>query len=108
MEFLQCIDLKLLQKSIGDKGNWNLFCMSYNLGWDIFSLYYKVGPPLNTIITQDLMKNYLRIFNFLWRLKRVDSSLSSTWVENMSSKSKFRNLPEVRVKEFILILPKIN
>ena len=56
--------------------------MPYNdgdRGWDVFSLEYILRDPLNTIFTEVVISNYLRIFNFLWRLKRVEHALSATW-----------------------------
>ena len=52
---------------------------SEETGWDAFSLAYKVAQPLDTVLTQEAMDKYLRIFNFLWRLKRVEHALSATW-----------------------------
>ncbi|CAM6099365.1 unnamed protein product [Calypogeia fissa] len=48
-------------------------------GWDVFSLDYHAQGPLTTVFTEDVMTKYLRIFNFLWRLKRVEHALSATW-----------------------------
>lgn len=56
--------------------------MPYNngdRGWDVFSLEYSLRDPLNTIFTEAVMASYLKIFNFLWRLKRVEHALSATW-----------------------------
>ncbi|CAG9335595.1 unnamed protein product [Blepharisma stoltei] len=65
LEFLNRLDVKFLEVSPGD------------IGWDVFTLDYKVDPPLNTIFTPQAMEKYLRIFKFLWRLKRVQFSLNS-------------------------------
>ncbi|KAJ7547158.1 hypothetical protein O6H91_08G072500 [Diphasiastrum complanatum] len=48
-------------------------------GWDVFSLEYNARDPLTTIFTEFVMARYLRIFNFLWRLRCVDHALSATW-----------------------------
>ena len=48
-------------------------------GWDVFSLEYTAAMPLSTIFTPAVMEKYLRIFNFLWRLKRVHHDLSVSW-----------------------------
>jgi len=72
-EFLQRVDIKLLDASPGDTG------------WDIFSLFYRVEAPVTTVISAQMMKGYLRIFNFLWRVKRVEHSLSSIWTQHMKS-----------------------
>lgn len=66
-EVLQRLDVKLLDLSHGD------------VGWDIFSLDYKVGAPVNVILTQRENVKYLKMFNFLWRVKRVEFALGSTW-----------------------------
>jgi len=44
-------------------------------GWDIFSLEYDARVPLDTVF----MKMYLKVFNFLWKLKRVDHFLIGVW-----------------------------
>ena len=51
----------------------------FEQGWDVFSLEYTVTPPLTTVFTESAMGKYLRVFNFLWRLKRVEHSLCATW-----------------------------
>ncbi|CAB4252312.1 similar to Saccharomyces cerevisiae YNL126W SPC98 Component of the microtubule-nucleating Tub4p (gamma-tubulin) complex [Maudiozyma barnettii] len=45
------------------------------LGWDVFTLDYVIHPPLSTVLNVnriDGRKEYLQIFNFLWRFKRID------------------------------------
>lgn len=45
------------------------------LGWDVFTLDYILHPPLSTVLNvnrSDGKKEYLQIFNFLWRFKRSD------------------------------------
>lgn len=59
-EILQRLDVKLLESSAGDTG------------WEVFCLDYRIDQPLNTILNHKAMNNYLRIFNFLWRVKRVE------------------------------------
>lgn len=52
-------------------------------GWDIFSLEYVLRGSLlhvlSTVLTDEVMAKYRSIFNFLWRLRRVDYALSSVW-----------------------------
>ncbi|KAK3133460.1 hypothetical protein QOZ80_6AG0536820 [Eleusine coracana subsp. coracana] len=48
-------------------------------GWDVFSLEYDARVPLDTVFTASVMKMYLKVFNFLWKLKRVDHSLTGVW-----------------------------
>jgi len=53
--------------------------LNEEVGWDVFTLEYVVNQPLTTIFTETAMNKYLRVFNFLWRLKRVEHSLCATW-----------------------------
>ncbi|PWA77239.1 gamma-tubulin complex component protein [Artemisia annua] len=48
-------------------------------GWDVFSLDYHAGVPLNTVFSEPVMGNYFRIFNFLWRLRRVEHAVLGVW-----------------------------
>jgi gamma-tubulin complex component 3 len=49
------------------------------IGWDVFTLEYKIDPPVDVIVTPFGSKQYLKVFNFLWRVKRVEFALGSTW-----------------------------
>ncbi|KAH7425118.1 hypothetical protein KP509_11G040600 [Ceratopteris richardii] len=66
-EILDRLRVKMMPYNDGDRG------------WDVFSLEYILRDPLNTIFTEAVMANYLKVFNFLWRLKRVEHALSATW-----------------------------
>ena len=66
-EVLRRLDARLLELSHGD------------IGWDVFTLEYKVDAPVDVIITPWASKKYLTVFNFLWRVKRVEFALGSTW-----------------------------
>ena len=64
---LRRLDARLLELSHGD------------IGWDVFTLEYKVDAPVDVVITSWASKQYLVVFNFLWRIKRVEFALGSTW-----------------------------
>lgn len=66
-EVLRRLDARLLELSHGD------------IGWDVFALEYKVDAPVDVIITPWASRKYLAIFNFLWRVKRVEFALGNTW-----------------------------
>ena len=66
-EVLRRLDARMLDLTSGDTG------------WECFTLEYKVSPPCDVVITQWASTMYLKIFNLLWRIKRVEFSLSSTW-----------------------------
>ena len=48
-------------------------------GWDVFSLDYHVDGPISTVFTSEVMLQYLRVFNFLWRAKRMEHCLANMW-----------------------------
>ncbi|KAL7062111.1 hypothetical protein AAHC03_0605 [Spirometra sp. Aus1] len=70
-EILQRLDVQLLELSGSDEG------------WDVFSLDYIVDGPLSTIFTPDCRLSYLKAFNFLWRAKRMESTLNQLWREQL-------------------------
>lgn len=53
-------------------------------GWDCFTLEYKVSAPCDVVITQWANTQYLKIFNVLLRIKRVEHSLNTTWRKCMT------------------------
>lgn len=72
------LDVRLLEVKSGNHGNGG------ECGWDVFSLDYHVDVPINTVFTPAAMATYLKIFNFLWRIKRVEFNLSHTWRRHMN------------------------
>ncbi|KAH9605783.1 hypothetical protein KSS87_004661 [Heliosperma pusillum] len=66
-DVLDRLRVKMMPHNTGDRG------------WDVFSLDYDAGVPLNTFFTESVMTGYLRIFNFLWKLRRVEHALISAW-----------------------------
>ena len=66
-DVLRRLDARMLELSHGE------------IGWDVFTLEYRVDSPLDVIISPWASKQYLKVFNFLWRVKRVEFALSTTW-----------------------------
>lgn len=66
-EVLRRLDARMLQLSHGD------------IGWDCFTLEYKIDAPVDVVVTEWGNRQYLKVFNFLWRIKRVEFALLSTW-----------------------------
>jgi gamma-tubulin complex component 3 len=66
-DVLRRLDSRMLELSHGE------------IGWDVFTLEYKISPPVDVIVTPHGSKQYLKVFNFLWRVKRVEFALGSTW-----------------------------
>lgn len=54
------------------------------LGWDCFTLEYKIDAPVDVVVTEWGSKQYLKVFNFLWRIKRVEFMLTNTWRKTMT------------------------
>ncbi|XP_013415922.1 gamma-tubulin complex component 3 homolog [Lingula anatina] len=82
-DILKRLDVRLLEVSPGDTG------------WDVFSLDYHVDGPIRTVFTPECMIMYLRVFNFLWRAKRMEYILAGVWKGQMSNARMFRSLPEL-------------
>jgi len=66
-----------------------------DLGWDVFSLTYALKEPLSSVVPPAAMAVYGRIFRFLWRLKRVQHSLSVTWCRNATASHTLSSFPEL-------------
>ncbi|XP_057509009.1 LOW QUALITY PROTEIN: gamma-tubulin complex component 3-like [Actinidia eriantha] len=64
---LDRLRVKMMAHNTGDRG------------WDVFSLDYDARVPLNTVFTESVMAQYLKIFNFLWKLRRVEHALIGAW-----------------------------
>lgn len=82
-DILKRLDVRLLEVSPGDKG------------WDVFSLEYHVDGPIRTVFTPQCMMSLLRIFNFLWRAKRMEYILAIVWKNQMSNSRGLRGIPEL-------------
>ncbi|KHN96389.1 Gamma tubulin complex protein 3 [Metarhizium album ARSEF 1941] len=66
-EVLRRLDARVLQLSENDTG------------WDCFTLEYKIDAPVDVVVTQRGSRQYLKVFNYLWRIKRVEFALLTTW-----------------------------
>ncbi|XP_060888482.1 gamma-tubulin complex component 3 [Labrus mixtus] len=82
-EILKRLDVRLLEVSPGDTG------------WDVFSLDYHVEGPIATVFTRECMGHYLRVFNFLWRAKRMEYTLTDIWKGQMCNAKLLKTMPEL-------------
>lgn len=71
-EVLRRLDARMLQLSHGD------------IGWDCFTLEYKIDAPVDVVVTEWGNRQYLKVFNFLWRIKRVEFAVLTTWRKCMT------------------------
>jgi gamma-tubulin complex component 3 len=85
-EFLNRLDIKLLEASPGDRG------------WEIFQLDYRLNdlPMLQTIFADEVMIVFQKINNFLWKLKRVDHGLSTSWGLGVAHSNEFFKIPGMK------------
>lgn len=82
-EVLKSLDVRLHDINPGD------------VGWDVFSLNYSVSGPLLTIFPTEVMRKYIRVFNFLLRAKRMEYNLNHLWGQMMSTSKRYKeSLPE--------------
>lgn len=75
------------------------------IGWEVFTLVYKVEPPLDTVVGNGSdgmgMVGYQRLFNHLWKMKRVECELSEGWRKISRAKKAFvKTLPGKPVTSF--------
>ena len=80
-DVLRRLDARILEYSHGE------------IGWDCFALEYKVEAPLNAVLDGRAMGEYDRLFHHLWRLKRVESALTTGWMRVTSGSRLFEKLP---------------
>lgn len=86
-EVLRRLDARMLQLSHGD------------IGWDCFTLEYKVDAPTDVVVTEWGNKQYLKVFNFLWKIKRVEFALAHTWRRCMTGSRGVLQSPDPVVQE---------
>lgn len=66
------------------------------IGWDVFTLEYKVDAPIDTVIDPDAMVKYLKLFNHLWQMKRIEGTLSRGWMRVAGgARTTFLRLPDL-------------
>jgi gamma-tubulin complex component 3 len=63
------------------------------IGWDVFTLEYKVDAPIDTVLDPDCMVTYMKIFNHLWKLKRIEVTLTQGWMRVAGGSRTFLKLP---------------
>lgn len=84
-----------------------------SVGWDVFTLDYLAAKPLSTVLSfhhNGGRKEYLRIFNFLWRIKKNDHFFQEQWLRHNNLARDFRRLRRSRplVRDILKKMYKIN
>jgi len=76
-EVLRRLDARMLDHTDGE------------IGWEVFTLVYKVDAPIDTILDPDAMIQYQRLFNHLWKMKRVNSEVNGGWTRLSQARKQF-------------------
>lgn len=61
------------------------------LGWDLFTLDFKLSNQMKYLISSTY-KEYLRIFNFLFKILKLKNNLSKSWKNSHSIDYKFKSI----------------
>lgn len=81
------LDVRLHEPSAGQGAR--------QLGWDIFSLDYRVPSPLDAILTADVMRDYTRLSQYVWLEKRVQYTVQNSWARLRPYHSAVQQLPDL-------------
>ncbi|KAK0468412.1 gamma-tubulin complex, component 3 [Desarmillaria tabescens] len=65
------------------------------IGWDVFTLEYKVDAPIDTVIDPESMIKYLKLFSHLWQMKRIEGALSQGWMRVAGDTRSFLRVPDL-------------
>ncbi|KAF7355351.1 Spindle pole body component [Mycena sanguinolenta] len=82
-DVLRRLDARMLEYSHGE------------IGWDVFTLEYKVDAPIDTVLDPDSMVKYLKLFNHLWQMKRIEGALNVGWMRIAGGARTFLRVPEL-------------
>ncbi|KAH9482698.1 Gamma-tubulin complex component 3 [Psilocybe cubensis] len=83
VDVLRRLDARMLEYSHGE------------IGWDVFTLEYKVSPPIDTVLDQEAMEKYLKLFKHLWQMKRIEKALDRGWMRITGGAKFFVRLPDL-------------
>ncbi|KAJ7749089.1 gamma-tubulin complex DGRIP91/SPC98 component [Mycena maculata] len=82
-DVLRRLDARMLEYSHGE------------IGWDVFTLEYKVDAPIDTVLDPESMVKYLKLFNHLWQMKRIEGTLNVGWMRITGGARTFLRVPEL-------------
>ncbi|KAF8913942.1 gamma-tubulin complex, DGRIP91/SPC98 component [Gymnopilus junonius] len=83
VDVLRRLDARILEYSHGE------------IGWDVFTLEYKVNDPIDTVLDHEAMEKYLKLFKHLWQMKRIQRALDKGWMRVTGDARNFIHLPEL-------------
>lgn len=80
-DVLRRLDARILEYSHGE------------IGWDVFTLEYKVDAPIDTVLDPGSMEKYLKLFRYLWQMKRIEGALNKGWMRMAGGARNFLRVP---------------
>ncbi|KAG6868518.1 hypothetical protein C0993_001619 [Termitomyces sp. T159_Od127] len=80
------LDARMLEYSHGE------------IGWDVFTLEYKVDAPIDTVLDPLSMETYLKLFRHLWQMKRIEVALNTGWLRIVGGTRNFLRVPELEIE----------
>ncbi|KAG8763621.1 Microtubule-nucleating Tub4p (gamma-tubulin) complex component [Ceratobasidium sp. 423] len=83
-DIIRRLDARMLEYSHGE------------IGWDVFTLEYKVDAPLDTVLDPESMRKYMTLFQHLWQMRRVDVTLTQGWARLASASKTIARVPELQ------------
>ncbi|CAE6481924.1 unnamed protein product [Rhizoctonia solani] len=83
-DIIRRLDARMLEYSHGE------------IGWDVFTLEYKVDAPLDTVLDPESMRKYMTLFQHLWQMRRVDVTLTQGWASLASASKTIARVPELQ------------
>lgn len=81
LDIIRRLDARMLEYSHGE------------IGWDVFTLEYKVDAPLDTVLDPESMRKYMTLFQHLWQMRRVDVTLTQGWARLTSASKTIARVP---------------
>jgi gamma-tubulin complex component 3 len=63
------------------------------IGWDVFTLEYKVDAPIDTVLDNQALERYLKLFRHLWQMKRIEKTLDRGWMRITGGAKTFIRVP---------------
>jgi Spc97 / Spc98 family. len=80
-DVLRRLDARMLEYSHGE------------IGWDVFTLEYKVDAPIDTVLDNLALEGYLKLFKHLWQMRRIEKTLDRGWLRITGGAKTFIRVP---------------
>ncbi|WFC97450.1 Microtubule-nucleating Tub4p (gamma-tubulin) complex component [Malassezia yamatoensis] len=92
-DILRRLDARSLEFNAGDTG------------WDSFTLEYRVESPVSAVLDASAMAGYQILFNYLWKIQRVESTVTASWESFIALQRTLLRAGQKRVASSTLLGP---